>query len=235
MDSPDVDSAELARSLADLRAVNRWLGGRRSALRLVLRLARRVPGRPVRVLDVGTGSADLPLELTRAARLERLPLRVTGLDVHPTTVSAAKAATVVDPDVEIIEGDALALPFPAGDFDIAICNTILHHFETRAVAAVLSEMDRVSRWGIVVTDLARSKPALIGANLLAATVWRAHPITRHDGPVSVRAAFTPAELSKIASAALGRTVRARPAPIFRLTLVVDGTPDWERPRDAGGS
>jgi hypothetical protein len=88
---------------------------------------------------------------------------------------------------------------------------------------MLREMDRVAALGIVLTDLVRSGAALVGARLLAATVWRRHPITRHDGPASVRAAFTPRELRAMGAEALSVPFRVRTEPIFRMSLVLDRT------------
>jgi hypothetical protein len=90
---------------------------------------------------------------------------------------------------------------------------------------VLRELDRVARCGVVVTDLYRSRPALLGARLLAATVWRRHPVTRHDGPRSVVAAFTPRELEELAAAAGMAGARVHRHPVFRVALVVDRTDD----------
>jgi flavin-dependent dehydrogenase len=41
---------------------------------------------------------------------------------------------------------------------------------------------------------------LAGARLLAATAWRSHPITRHDGPLSIRRSFTVGEARRLARA-----------------------------------
>lgn len=225
MDAPDVDPRELERGLADLRAVNRWLGGRRTAVRRVLAIAERVPGSHVRVLDVGTGSGDVPLALAGAARRRGVPIQVVGLDRHPHTVTAARDATADDPDIQVIEGDALELPFEAAAFDIAMCNTTLHHFARADAQRVLAEMARVARWGVVVTDLARSRLALLGARLLAGTLWRSHPVTRHDGPASVRAAFTPAEVAALWAVVARDPVDVRREPVFRLSAVLDRTRD----------
>jgi 2-polyprenyl-3-methyl-5-hydroxy-6-metoxy-1,4-benzoquinol methylase len=223
MDRPDADPRELARSLDDLRRVNRWLGGRRGAVRLVLPIARRLPGRPVRILDVGTGRADIPLALVAAARREGISLAIIGIDLHPTTVDVARTAAAGDRDVEIAVGDALDLAYPDRSFDIAMSHTTLHHFSDEDAARAVAEMDRVAKWAVVVTDLARSRAAWLGSRILAATAWRRHPITRHDGPASVRAAFTPAELDRLAARSTPDPRRVRPEPIFRLSLVVDRT------------
>ena len=224
MDRLEADPEELAKSLDDLRTVNRWLGGKRAALRHLLDLARRVPSRPMRVLDVGTGIADIPRALLEAASREGVEMAVVGVARHPETISRARTATAGLAGLEIVEGDALALPFEAGRFDLAMCNTTLHHFDDEEARRVLAELDRVATWGVVVTDLSRSRAALLGALALSVTVWRRHPITRHDGPWSVRAAFTPRELSRLAVEAGLQGVEVRREPVFRLSLVADRTP-----------
>jgi 2-polyprenyl-3-methyl-5-hydroxy-6-metoxy-1,4-benzoquinol methylase len=229
MDRLDADPTNLARSLRDLRNVNRWLGGRRSAVRHVLDIASRVPAVTVQVLDVGTGAADIPIALLRTGRRRGLQLHVLGVDRHPATAAFA-VATASDPELEIAQADALALPFRDAQFDVAMCNTTLHHFDAEEAMRVLAELNRVARWGVVVTDLARSRAALSGALLLASTVWLRHPITRHDGPWSVRAAFTPSEMAELAAAAGLRNAKVRPEPVFRLSVVVDRAPSDRRMR-----
>jgi 2-polyprenyl-3-methyl-5-hydroxy-6-metoxy-1,4-benzoquinol methylase len=225
MDEPDIDARELEDGLADLRAVNRWLGGRRVAIRLLGRMLRRMPaGQPVRVLDVATGSADLPLALVRWAARRGILLEVLATDAHERTLAAARRAVATEPRVRIAPADALALPFDDGAFDFALCATALHHFDDAAALRVVRELDRVARYGWVVSDLSRSLPALIGARILAATLWRNNPVTRHDGPLSVRRAFRPAELRALARRAGLEGARVRRHPVFRLSLQVDRTP-----------
>ena len=222
MDAADQDRRELARSLADLRGVNRWLGGTRVVLRHFARLVRAHPRPSWSVLDVATGSADIPLSLAAWARSRSIRLHVVATDSHPTTLDLAREHTARDPDVSVEPADALALPYADGAFDVALCSTALHHFDAEDQAVqVLRELDRVSRVGVIVNDLARSLPALAGARLLAATVWRTHPVTRHDGPLSVRRAFTPAELRRLARAAGLGNARVRAHFPFRVALVAE--------------
>lgn len=220
MDRPDQDPAQLARGLADLRGVNRWLGGRRVVLHHLSRLIARHPKDFYRILDVGTGSADIPLAITRWARRRRLHVRVLATDNHAGTLAEARQRTAGDPDIETETADALNLHYRDGAFDFTLCSTALHHFDDpRDVIRVLRELERVATLGVIVNDLARSRPALAGARLLAATVWRTHPVTRHDGPLSVQRAFTPAELRDVARQAGLRGAEVCAHFPFRLALV----------------
>jgi ubiquinone/menaquinone biosynthesis C-methylase UbiE len=214
MDQPGVDHDQLLRSLRQVAAVNRWLGGRRALLR---HLDRVLPAGPVTILDVGTGSADLPRAIS--ARLGgRAPLRVIGLDRHPITLDAARRGTAASDAIRLCRGDALALPFADRSVDFALLSMTLHHFDGDQQLAVLRELGRVARRAVIVGDLVRSWPAYLAARLLAATVWRSNPITRHDGPLSVRRAFTASELRELGRQAGLRAVEVGRYPFFRLLM-----------------
>jgi SAM-dependent methyltransferase len=223
MDAAAVDAGELERGLSDIRAVNRWLGGGRTALRAISPLVRRIAAKEVTVLDVATGSGDIPLALSEWGRRAGIAVRVTATDLHPATLAAAHAHTAAEPNVQVRSANALDLPFEADSFDLAMCHTALHHFDDTDAVLVLRELDRVARYGLVVTDLSRSAPALLGARLLAATVWRRHPVTRHDGPRSVSGAFTVREVRELASRAGLEGARVSSHPVFRLALILDRT------------
>lgn len=223
MDEPDQDPAELGRSLVDLQHVNRWLGGYRVILHHVGALVARHPRPSYRVLDVATGSADIPLKVAAWARARGVRMQVVATDNHPTTLDFARRNASGDADVRVEPADALRLPYEDDAFDIAVCSTALHHFDARAdLLRVLGEMHRVARIGGIINDLRRSRPAYAGARLLAMTFWRRHPVTAHDGPLSVRRAFTRAELAELARAAGLPNPRAHRHEPFRVALT------WER-------
>jgi ubiquinone/menaquinone biosynthesis C-methylase UbiE len=223
MDQPEVDRGDLATALRDLRGVNRWLGGWRVLRGAMAGLLRGLPSGTYRVLDVGTGSGDLPLRLAAWARRRGVRLQILATDFHSQTLALARSHTAHDPDVRVAAADALDLPFADGAFHFVLCSTALHHFEGEDAVRVLRELDRVAAFGVVVNDLSRSRTAWLGARLLAATVWRRSRFTRHDGPLSVRRAFTTAELRELARSAGLRGARVRSHLPFRLSLVIDRT------------
>jgi len=222
MDEPGQDHGQLAVSLADLRRVNRWLGGTRVVLRHLAELIARNPQEHYRILDVATGSGDIPLRIAAWAREEELEVSIVATDNHETTLELAREHLAGERSVAAAFADAKRLPFADEEFDIALISTAFHHFDDeRDCVRVLRELHRVSRIGFVVNDLARSRTALAGARLLAATVWRQHPVTRHDGPLSIRRSFTPAELRALAARAGFTKARVHAHFPFRMALVVE--------------
>lgn len=219
MDEADVAPAALAHALADLRVVNRWFGGTRAALQALLPEIRRHRHGKLQVLDVGTGSGDIPLALLQAARRRDQPLRVVATDMHPGAVSVAAARLTGERDIEVRQADGLALPFDDGEFDLTMCHTALHHFEDEDALQLLRELTRCARRAVVVTDLVRGLLPLAAVTLLSHSLWRGHPITRHDSVVSVRAAFTPQEAGHLARQAGAHGIRIRRHPFFRFSLV----------------
>ena len=83
MDDDSADPAELRRALLFIRRVNAGLGYNRAVIR---ELRRAGCGANCSLLDVATGSADLP-DLTR----RRLGCSVVGLDRHAGTLAVARA------------------------------------------------------------------------------------------------------------------------------------------------
>lgn len=217
LDRPEHDDAELERSLRHIAAVNRWLGGAR-ALRRCLDHLELKHAAALRVLDVGTGSGDVPRMVARWAADRSLDVTITAVDAHPQVLAIARRLCSAFPRIEVLPGDARSLPFPDDAYDLVLISLLLHHFDGDGQLDVLREAGRVSRQWVVVGELQRSRPALIGARLLAATVWRRNRLTRHDGPISVRRAFTARELGTVARRAGLAGAHVSSHPLFRLIL-----------------
>lgn len=218
MDRPDVGEAELEAGLRDVARVNRWFGGRRALLRHVAAL---LPSGGGCILDVGTGSADLPREILRASRRRGATVRTVALDLHAATIAIAARESRGERDILPVRGDALRLPFAAGTFDLVLLSLTLHHFDGPRQIELLRELHRVSRGRLLVGELERSVLNYAGARLMAATLWRGHPITRHDGPLSVLRAFTASELQALGREAGLRGLSVHRHPFGRLILKAD--------------
>ncbi len=219
MDDPQLAEAPHRLALTGLSRVN-WIS---RTVPLLWRAIRRhvAPDNRLRVLDVGCGGGDVLGGLARCANREGFDFHGTGYDISPTAVKHATATAVVGNGVqlEFHQLDCLTGPLP-GDFDVGICSLFLHHLEQDEVVSLLRKLADVSR-AVVVDDLIRSRASYALTWLGTRMLTRSH-IVHTDGPLSVRAAFTVAEVQQLAHrAGLGNAAITRHWP-FRFLL------EWSR-------
>ena len=215
MDQPAVPPRMLARSLADMRHLNRLFGWHRSVLRAVQSLLPATG--PCTVLDVATGSGDLPLALAGLLAPRHGRACVIASDVHPTVLRLGRRYTMNRGAVCWVGHDARLLPFPRGSVDVVTCASALHHFDEQDAIAVLAALASVARRGVVVTDASRSLLALLTVSVLSRL--SRSPLTWHDGPLSVRRAYTADEAVALAQRAGWRRIQVQRPDPFRWLLI----------------
>lgn len=195
LDDPGSMSTDLPGNLRDIRRLNHWLGETAIVLRYLRRL---LPVPSATLLDVATGSGDIPLQALGWASRTNRQLAVTGLDNSQEVLTEARAHC--GGALSLLVGDARHLPFEAESFDVVTSSLALHHFDPADATQVLAEMWRVTRGAILVVDLVRSYPAYWSTRLATRLVARNH-VTWHDGPLSVLRSYTPSESLDLARAA----------------------------------
>jgi SAM-dependent methyltransferase len=195
-----------ARNLRELARINRWFGGHAALLRMMRDLVH--PQERFFVLDVGAGSGDMGRCLMR-----HFPYAlVVSLDHHGTHLHNAASPRVV--------ADALHLPFSARAFDFVLCSSVLHHFRDHEVIEMIARLRPFARRALLLLDLERH-PLPYWFLPLTRTVLRWSPLTIHDGPASVAAAFRLDELISLAEAAgAGAVVGRRHRPWFRVSVTI---------------
>lgn len=221
MDDYAIADERLARALEDLRLTNRLLGAYAATEAVLAPLLRRRDA--LTVLDLGCGSGDYLVRLVRLGPRYDCAVRAVGVDANPVTVGHARAyldAQLPGPlrshaQAEI--GDALSLPYDADAFDVTHAALFLHHLHGPDAPALLREMDRVGRTGLVVNDLHRHPLAWAGIWILS-RLLRMAPMVQHDGPISVRRGFRREELARLAREADLPSPRIRWHWAFRWTL-----------------
>jgi ubiquinone/menaquinone biosynthesis C-methylase UbiE len=213
LDTDAAPPAEVQRTLADLRRINRWFGGisttRHMLEQVVARLRKRSSdGDELTLLDVGAGSGDVSLT---AARQVRPPtqVRVTLMDRMPAHLPRNGTGTVA--------GDALALPFLDSSFDLVTCSLLIHHLEREQIVQFVNQALRVARVAVLLNDLRREP-------LHLALMYAGYPIfsrlTMHDGVASVRRAYTPQELKSILGITDAAAVEMENRYLYRMGIIV---------------
>ena len=220
IDDPVHDGRAISRMHGELAVINRWLGGFAATTWGLERLVGSGP-RELVVLDAGSGGGDTAGAIIRWARRRGRRARVIALDLNPSACADARARSDSRSDATVVAGDAFALPFGDGTVDVAHAALFLHHFREDEIVALVRELARVSRHGVVVNDLHRHWLAWASIRLLTRAFSRSRLI-RHDAPLSVRRGFTRKELTRIFRTAglAGHSVSWRWA--FRYVAVANG-------------
>ena len=197
MDQTSLDPSELAGNLRDIRRVNRLLGGRSVVLHHLPPLLELCSdSKPATVLDLATGSADIPVAVLRWAKARGIAMTIIASDYSEEMLALARDHIRGIPDIVLARFDARAVPLPDKSVDIALCSLSLHHFSPSDAVQVLREMDRLARRGFILNDLRRSRLGYVAA-WIAAQVTTRNRLTRNDAPLSIRRAYTPDELADL--------------------------------------
>jgi ubiquinone/menaquinone biosynthesis C-methylase UbiE len=219
MDAPGLPEAEVEDAYQVLRRVNQHLGN----LRTIRREFRRfrvedvADPAPITVLDVGSGSGDIPQALRTME--PGLDLHVIALDRDSTAVASARRGRL-----DVVQGDALRVPFPDRSIDLVIAVKFAHHFHGPALDRLLEEMARVARRRVVVLDIRRHWLAYWGFKAWS-QVFTSNRLVRHDGPLSVLRGFTRAELLESAAPIDRFDWSVRSYAGFQLALIGRRRPD----------
>jgi ubiquinone/menaquinone biosynthesis C-methylase UbiE len=213
--SPDL----LADDLQNLRMLNRYLSGSRSVMLAWQWGLAREPQKSMSVLDVGTGSADIPAAISAWAKRRNIAAKIVGVEANPITARVAATRTKQFADINIIHGDAGALPFSPGSFDWVVASQFLHHFSETKIILLLKQWAKLARRGIVVSDLVRHPVAYHGIRLLTKLTTR-NIMTLTDAPLSVRRAFTLKEWRELLCQADIGPVKMFSVVPFRMAAVV---------------
>jgi 2-polyprenyl-3-methyl-5-hydroxy-6-metoxy-1,4-benzoquinol methylase len=191
LDEDDVDPRELERALGYIRRVNSALGYTRSIIAHLKRFSRNwKPGERIDIIDLATGSADIPRAILGWAAASNFDVHIVGVDRHAVTARVA-AAQGDDSRLQIVQADVFALPFADHSFDYALTALFLHHLDEDGIVSVLKSMDRLCRRGIIAADILRRRRAYFWINLLTLFSSR---MVRHDATVSVAQALSDPEI-----------------------------------------
>jgi 2-polyprenyl-3-methyl-5-hydroxy-6-metoxy-1,4-benzoquinol methylase len=197
MDRPQPVSPELISDLENLRTLNRYFGSYRLVCFFLRRWIRC--GDKLRILDLATGSGDIPRLVVEFARGVGAQVEIDAVDFQASTIEIARQLSTEFPEIGFHCADLHQFGEEAA-YDIVLCSLALHHFSAEQAVLLLRRCRALSHGQVLVADLRRSWLAKVGVNLLTATIFR-EAMTRNDARVSVARAFSFRELDNLACAA----------------------------------
>lgn len=204
-------------SLSEIATMNRYLGGVQALTGHLYPRLRANAGLTT-LADLGTGSAEIPKLIARWGQRHALKLRIIGVDAAFRHLAYAK--TSAGPEIRLVQADANCLPFAPDSLDFIISTLFLHHLSPGQVVALLQSAYGCVRRGLVLSDIVRSRLPLFAFRLIQPLFAR-NFLTKHDGSLSIRRAYTPSELRHLAEAAGLPNAKVYVHLPWRMTLVVD--------------
>lgn len=195
LDDLDLSGPQLEAALWELELSNRYLGGHRALLRALQRAVPWLPSRRLRLVDIGCGRGDGLRAIAEWGRRHDVALELVGLDANEATIEEARKQSSAFPEIDYVVGDAFGPELGHLNPDVVTASLLFHHFTTAELAVRLPRL--LSHTPVlVIADLHRHRVAHAGFRALT-KVLGACPMTRHDGAVSIRRAFTRAELKEL--------------------------------------
>jgi hypothetical protein len=219
LDRPDCDPALAAASYRFMETVNCRFGGIRVVRRfLSAETAGRYTDAPLRILDIGSGSCDIPLAVSRWAYACDIPLHFTCLETagHAVDIARRQLAHAGNSAVQLLQEDAFT-HHPAEPYDCAVASMCFHHFSNAQILTLLQRLRGFVLNSVLINDLRRSRLASLAARLLLAGKPSG---VRHDALLSIRRGFNISELSTLLRQLDSVTVSVEPARWFRIAAII---------------
>jgi len=211
MDQPDLDGDAHRRALRALSRINRISNSVGILYAPIRELARAHTGtRPLRVLDVACGGADVTTGCAARAEADGLPVVFEGCDMSDTALKLGEEhASARGVSVNFFRQNVIDDQLPEG-YDIVMSSLFLHHLEEPEALQLLSNMRESCGKMLLVNDIIRCRTGLFLAHF-AGNVFTRSPVVRFDAQASVRGAFTIPEVRRLAEEAglLDATVQWR--------------------------
>mgnify|MGYP002623391322 FL=1 len=226
MDDPMLDVHEHRQALQGLRRINRWTGTSRLAWRPLQELALSTAGHTLRVLDVATGAGDVPIPLWKQARAHGWDWDIHACDLSETALEYARQnGQRSGAAVHFFQHDIVAAPLMS-DYDAVLCSQFLHHLTEHEALQVIGRLTAAATSRLVIIDLVRSRlnwlQVWLGTRILSRS-----SVVHYDGPQSIRAAFSVAEVKQLARDSGLHSFEVYTAWPSRFVLV--GMPDGDAP------
>ena len=212
LDEQNIGLEKILPSLRFMRGVNRWLGGAGAVLDFFEHSLGL--GREFTVLDLGTGSGDIPFAIQKWAKKRKRTVHITAIDSNPHCVEYARKS-FAHPRIRYLCHSAFEFE-DLGAFDYITASMFFHHLPDERIVELLRKMFQNCRRGFLVNDLYRHPLAYAGVLLLSSLML--DPVLFHDAKLSVKRGFREIDALNYREWSGIDQLRIEQKPGFRLTM-----------------
>ena len=211
LDDPRTPAEDVEASLDFMVWVNRYLGG----TKVILDFFEKVSASDhYSILDLGTGSGDIPYALARWADRRSKRIEITALDINPICLNYAQKRFSL-PNIRYLRFNAMEFE-KLGSFDYVVSSMFFHHLTDAQIVSILRAVHRNVRRGFIINDLERGFLPYWGAALLSCASRR--EIVRKDATLSVKRGFKRKDFHRYAEEAGLQGLRVGSQPFFRMVM-----------------
>lgn len=206
------------RTLFELEIINKWLGGNSVTLDALQKLLRGAKGE-ITIADLGCGRGDMLRLIDLWASKNKMKVSLVGIDANTYIINAAKENLRSLPHIMFHDIDILSAEFKTLRFDVVIGTLFYHHFSDADLIQFFRQLKDQAGIGFIINDIHRHPLAYHSIRILT-RFFSKSSMVRFDAPLSVRRAFSKAELFQILNAAGVRNFDIRWKWAFRWQVVV---------------
>lgn len=219
LDAPDCDPQLASTSFRFMRLVNHFVGGTKAVRNfLAEEMAEWGCNRPIRVLDIGSGTCDIPLAVAKWARKKSQRIEFTCIEINATALKMA-AENIRKSGYDSIElkNEDLLEFHPQQRFDYAIGSMFFHHFKDDQIVQIIEKLRSYVLRGVLINDLRRS---FVNYMICLLAVCLLPKGVRHDALISIRRGFKPDELHRLLTRVENADVTVKVQNFSRLTAAI---------------
>ena len=199
MDDFLLEGEELRTTLDRIAKINRFLGGNNITLNGVKKLlSTSCKNETITIVDIGCGNGDMLRMLSDYGNRHHIKLSMLGIDANPYTINYAGDLSKDYSNISYLCADIFEENFEDVKYDIILCTLTIHHFDDEEILRLLGSLVNVSKLGVVINDLQRSKIAYRLFQTIA-VLFRLNRMTKVDGLVSILRGFKKEELTQFSN------------------------------------
>jgi hypothetical protein len=185
LDAEDIPREDLFLNLRELERVNSLLGGHKLN-RVAFQKLDYALGRPIEVVELGSGGGDNLKDLAVWCRKQNLTVRFIGVDLKEDCVEFARASCIDYPEISFLCSDYRDFK-PENRVDIVFSSLFCHHLNEEELLDYFRWNKQFAK-AFFINDLHRNSFAEKAIKVLT-TLFSRSGLVKHDAPASVRRGF----------------------------------------------
>ncbi len=219
MDAGEYSDDELRGDFENIRLANRILGTYDSMIGNIEKYRKQGGLSEFSILDVGTGMADIPVEIAKYFNGNGTHVHIKGIDPNPRAIQIARSHINGQKGIQF---EARSIQDFSSDekFDFVISNHTLHHIPDRDIVETCNKMHSLARSALIISDIYRTRLSMIGSAFISKFIN--NRLTSNDTPASVRKALSKTELKRLISISTIRHYHISYGFPYRYILVAEG-------------